>query len=73
MRVEAVRVENGFFIPSNTLFENIKENKVVMEVEIIQQHDVEDGYSILDEMIGFCESNRTDASIHHDDIIYKPE
>lgn len=43
----------------------------MMDNEIIQQNDVEDGYSILDEMVGFYESNRTDASVHHDEIIYK--
>ena len=70
MKVEAIRVENGFLIPSNSLFENIKENKVLMGVEIIEQQILEDGYAVLDEMIGFCESNRTDASIRHDEIIY---
>ncbi len=29
-----------------------------------------DDYSALDELIGICETNRTDASVNHDRIIY---
>ena len=38
--------------------------------EAIGQNKVEKGYAILDELIGFCESDRTDGSVNHDEAIY---
>ena len=29
-----------------------------------------EGYAILDELVGFCESDRTDGSVNHDEAIY---
>ncbi len=34
------------------------------------QNKVEEGYAILDELVGFCESDRTDGSVNHDEAIY---
>jgi hypothetical protein len=73
MKVEAIKVENGFLIPFNESLKNIKENKILLEVEILNQDKFEEGYAILDELVGFCESKRTDASIKHDTIIYELE
>ncbi len=39
--------------------------------EIIEQNNLEKGYAILDEMVGFAKSDRTDGSVNHDEIIYK--
>lgn len=41
-------------------------------INFIIEEEVID-YSPLDEMFGFCESDRTDASINHDKIIYELE
>ena len=41
------------------------------DAEIIPRDQLEQGYAILDELVGFCESDRTDASINHDRIIYE--
>ncbi len=71
MKVEAIKVENGFLIPFNETLKKIKEDKILIEVEIIEQNKLEEGYAILDELIGFCESNQTDASVNHDAIIYQ--
>ena len=71
MKVEAIKVENGFLIPFNEALKKIKEDKILIEVEIIEQNKLEEGYAILDELVGFCESNRTDASVSHDAIIYQ--
>lgn len=38
--------------------------------EVIEQDKVEEGYAILDELFGFCESDRTDGSVNHDEAIY---
>lgn len=39
--------------------------------EIIEQNNLEKGYAILDEMVGFAKSDRTDGSVNHDEIIYE--
>lgn len=79
MKVEAIKVEDGFFIPFNETLEKVKQDKILLEIEIIKPDKLEEGlssnevkgYAILDELVGFCESDRTDASINHDTIIYE--
>jgi hypothetical protein len=73
MKVEAIKMENGFLIPFNKTLEKIKQAKILLEIEIIEPEQVDQGYAILDELVGFCESERTDASIMHDKIIYELE
>jgi len=41
-----------------------------IEPEAIKQNKVEEGYAILDKLVGFCESDRTDGSVNHDEAIY---
>lgn len=41
--------------------------------EIFENNQMETGYAILDEMIGMAESDRTDGSVNHDDVIYELE
>lgn len=36
-----------------------------------EKNRIEEGYAILDEMVGFCESDQTDGSINHDKGIYE--
>ena len=38
--------------------------------EAIERNKLEEGYAILDELVGFCESDRTDGSVNHDESIY---
>ncbi|MBI1923126.1 hypothetical protein HYR99_02635 [Candidatus Poribacteria bacterium] len=71
MKVEAIKVENGFLIPFNDMLEKIGKDKILLEVEILEPNQLEAGYAILDELVGFCESNRTDASVNHDAVIYE--
>lgn len=73
MKVEAIKVENGFLIPFNKKLEKIKQNRILLEVEIIEPEKIDQGYAILDELVGFCESEQTDASVKHDKIIYELE
>ena len=73
MKVEAIKVDDGFLIPFNKSLKKIKQDKILLEVEILEQHKLEEGYAVLDEMVGFCESKRTDASENHDAIIYELE
>ncbi len=42
-----------------------------IDPEIIEQNKIEEGYAILGELVGFCESDRTDGSINHDEVIYE--
>jgi len=69
MQVEAKRTKEGFLIPLNDIFKDIKNNKVLLEVEIIKPFHKDD-YFALDQIVGLCETKRTDASINHDKIIY---
>ena len=39
--------------------------------EIIEQNNRERGYAILGKMIGFAESDSTDGSVNHDELIYE--
>ena len=41
-----------------------------IEPEAINQNKIEEGYAILDELVGFCESDQTDGSVNHDEAIY---
>ncbi len=73
MKIEAIKVENGFLIPFNEKLAQIKKERILIDFEIIDQTNIQEGYAILDELVGFCESKRTDASINHDAIVYKSE
>jgi hypothetical protein len=39
--------------------------------KIIEENNVDRGYAILSEMVGFAESDSTDGSINHDEVIYE--
>jgi hypothetical protein len=68
MRVEAIRIENGFFIPMIDTLKNISQDRIWVD---ITDEIEEDNYSFLDKLIGMCESGITDASVNHDEIIYR--
>jgi len=70
MRVEAIKVSNGFLIPRIGRFQNLEQDKILLEVEIVDQNGAEQGYAALDQLIGLCETGRADASLKHDEIIY---
>ena len=36
-----------------------------------EKNKIEEGHAILDEMVGFCESDQTDGSVKHDEVIYE--
>lgn len=62
--------ENG----SITLLEEVPiKKKTPVIVSFITEDEKDLDYSALDEMLGFCESTRTDASTQHDKIIYELE
>lgn len=42
-----------------------------IHVEDIEQNKIEEGYAVLDEMVGFVEFDVTDASVNHDKSIYE--
>ena len=39
-------------------------------VENVEGNRIQEGYAILDEMVGFVDSGATDGSVNHDDLIY---
>lgn len=64
-------MEDGFLIPFSETLGRDKGDKILIEIAIIERDEMEEGYAILDELIGFCESDRADASLNHDQIIYE--
>ncbi len=69
MRVEAIKREDGVLIPMLDVFRNIKHDKILLDIEIIGPVQT-DEYTALDQLVGLCETKRTDASLSHDSIIY---
>lgn len=39
--------------------------------KIIEENNTDRGYTILSEMVGFAESDSTDGSVNHDEVIYE--
>lgn len=72
MKVEAIKREDGVWLPMLDVFKHIHHKTIWLEVEILesaeQSHTEE--YAALDSLIGLCETGRTDASTQHDAIIY---
>jgi len=66
-------LKNGFLIPFNKTLEKIKQDRILLKVEIIEPEKLDEGYAILDELVGFCKSDRTEANVNHDRIIYELE
>ncbi|HAO23106.1 MAG: hypothetical protein BWK80_56320 [Desulfobacteraceae bacterium IS3] len=69
MRVEAIKISDGFLIPMIEAFREIRQNKVLLDVQILDPVQ-SDEYAALDQLIGLCETKQTDASVNHDAIIY---
>ncbi len=72
MKTEAIKVENGFLIPMNDVLRGIKKDKILVKLEIVDPPGEVD-YSHLDDIIGLCKTNKTDASINHDKITHGGE
>ena len=71
MKVEAIKVNNGFLIPDTDFLSSVKKDRIFLDIHIWDDDDDEqDVYHSLDALIGLCETNRTDASVNHDSIIY---
>ena len=82
MRVEVHRTEKGFLIPMVGEFKDLEQDKITIEVEIIEallskdsipnDKAAEDNiYAAMDEMVGMCDSGKSDGSVNHDQIIYE--
>ena len=69
MRVEAKRTADGFLIPIVDELRDVDRDLLVLEIELVDPDEPSD-YSALDGLVGLCESERTDASVNHDKIVY---
>ena len=49
---------------------NIRHNKILLNVQFVEQKQVDEDYSPLDRLIGLCETGKKNASVNHDEIIY---
>ena len=57
-----------------TLLEDVPiKKRIPVIVNFLTEEKEDIDYTALDEIFGFCESTRTDASINHDKIIYGTE
>ena len=65
LRVEALRIENGFFIPMIEQLKKIQQEKILSDIEIVDSFE-NDPYAPFDKLIGLCQSNISDASVNHD-------
>ena len=70
MRVEAIKIKNGLFIPMSDSLREIHQEKILLDIEIVDPMQ-DDAYEALDQLIGLCATKRTDASLNHDAIIYR--
>ncbi len=70
MQVEALKLENGFLIPRVGILEKLTQDRIWLRVEVIAHPDAGDEYSALDQIVGLCNTGRTDASVNHDQILY---
>ena len=71
MRVEAIKVADGFLIPFAEGLQDLPHEKVVLEIELIEPAPTEQDYAALDQLVGFDESGDPTASTDHDRWIYR--
>lgn len=69
--VEAIRVEDGFLIPFQEGLPDTSQDRIWLEVELVDPAASQNGYQALDQIVGLCESGQPDAALHHDSHIYK--
>ena len=64
----ALLCESG---PVDGFFDYVKDiwKEYWPEIEKNEKDNIEEGYAILDEMVGFAKSDRTDGSVNHDGVI----
>ena len=70
MIVEATKIKEGFLIPLIGRLQGIEQEKVFLDVELVEQPQTDDLYAALDQLVGLCETTVADASVNHDRIIY---
>ncbi|MDE2799396.1 MAG: DUF2806 domain-containing protein [Gemmatimonadota bacterium] len=58
--------------PVDGFLDYVKDNwkQYLPEIENNKKNKIEEGYAILDEMVGVAKSDQTDGSINHDEVIY---
>jgi len=70
MRVEAIKVAEGFLIPFGDALPKLPQEKIVLNIEIVEPLPPEAGYSALDQLVGLCDTQVSTASVEHDQRIY---
>lgn len=70
MIIEATKSEKGFLIPFIGAFQHLEQESIVLDIKIVAPPLLNEDYSALDQLIGLCETGKTDASINHDEVIY---
>ena len=71
MRVEAIKVPEGFLIPFENGFPDLPHEKITIDIEILDPLPPGTDYSALDQLVGLCGTKDATASIQHDERIYR--
>lgn len=71
LRVEAIKVEQGFLIPFADGLTNVPFEKILLDIEVVEPALLEDSYAALDDLVGLVETGDTTASVEHDRRIYR--
>ena len=71
MRVEAIKVAEGFLIPFDSGLRDIPEDRVLLDIELVQSPPAQRDYSAMDQLIGLCETGNANASAEHDHQVYR--
>jgi hypothetical protein len=70
MRVEAIKVPEGLLIPVSEGFRDLAQDRILLEVEVIDPAKADEGYEVLDHLLGIGETGDTSASVEHDQRVY---
>ena len=73
MRVKAIKVAEGFLIPFEAGLKDIPDEKILLDIELIEFPLEEKDYTALDQLAGLCKTGDTTASVEHDSRIYRQQ
>ena len=71
MRVKAVKVDQGILIPYQHGLKSIETDHLVLDIELLDDAPDNSSYEALDEIVGLCETSDAEASVKHDQRIYR--
>ena len=71
MRVKAIKVNKGILIPYQEGLKDVPSDQLVLDIELVDDAPEDSDYDALDEIVGLCETGDSEASVEHDQRIYR--